>query len=189
MSDAPASHPVSQLLKEARPGDPHLFERLMPLVYRELQRLAHHHLRDERDGHTLTTTALVHEAYLKLVDQSVSWQNRGHFFAVASMAMRRILINYARDRDRLKRGGGAARLSLDEAPTLLAEARSEELLALDEALSRLASINERAARVVECRFFGGLTIEETAAVLRLSPTTVKHDWRLAKTWLHAQTRP
>jgi RNA polymerase sigma factor (TIGR02999 family) len=157
-------------------------------VYEELQRLARHHLRNERDGHTLNTTALVHETYLKLVDQSVSWQNRRHFFAVASLAMRRILVNYARDRVRLKRGGGQVKLSLDDAPTLAAEDRAEELLALDEALTRLASINERAAKVVECRFFGGLTIEETADILQISATTVKYDWRLAKTWLRDAIR-
>lgn len=175
---------ITRLLVDLSDGKQNVLDQLMPLVYEELQRLAHHHLKQERAGHTLSTTALVHEAYLKLVDQSrVQWQNRAHFFAVASMAMRRILVNYARKRKRVKRGGGAPKLSLDDGLEVMSEERAEEIVALDEALTRLAQINERASRVVECRFFGGLTIEETAAALGVAPMTIKRDWRLAKTWL------
>lgn len=180
---------ITRLLLDASGGNRQALDKLMPLVYDELQRLAHHHLQHERPGHTLNTTALVHEAYLILVDQTrVQWQDRSHFFAVASMAMRRILVNYARDRSRQKRGGGTPKLALDDAPALMSEERAEEIVVLDEALDRLADINERAARVVECRFFGGLTIDETARALATSPTTVKRDWRLAKTWLRREAR-
>jgi RNA polymerase sigma factor (TIGR02999 family) len=178
---------ITQLLVEVSEGGQQAFDRLVPLVYDELQRLARHHLKHERPDHTLNTTALVHEAYLKLVDQQqVQWQNRAHFFAVASMAMRRILVNYARKKKRLKRGGGVVKLSLDDVPEVMSDERADEIVALDEGLTRLAAINERAARVVECRFFGGLTIEETAAVLDTSAMTVKRDWRLAKTWLRRE---
>ena len=178
---------ITQLLIDVSEGAPQALDRLMPHVYEELQQLAHHHLKAERPGHTLNTTALVHEAYLKLVDQTrVQWQNRAHFFAVASMAMRRILVNYARQRKRAKRGGGAPKLSLDAGLDVMSDARAEEIVALDEALTRLADINARAARVVECRFFGGLTIEEAGEALGVSPMTVKRDWRLAKTWLRRE---
>lgn len=178
---------ITRLLVDLAEGNEQALDRLMPLVYEELQRLARHHLRDERAGHTLNTTALVHEAYLKLVDQrEVKWQNRAHFFALASMAMRRILVNYARRRNRAKRGGGTPRLTLDDGLVVMSDARAEEVVALDEALTRLEALNERAARVVECRFFAGLTIAETSEALGTSATTIKRDWRLAKTWLRRE---
>lgn len=177
---------ITQLLVDLREGDEEALDQLMPLVYEELQQMAHYHLQRERVDHTLNTTALVHEAYLKLVDQRrVQWQNRGHFFALASMAMRRILVNYARKRGRQKRGGDAIKLSLDDV-FVMSDERADEIVALDEALDNLSGINERAARVVECRFFGGLTIEETGVALDVSPMTVKRDWRLAKTWLRRE---
>jgi RNA polymerase sigma factor (TIGR02999 family) len=177
-------HQITQLLERLGAGNREALDDLLPLIYDRLQQMAHAQLRRERQGHTLNTTALVHEAYLKLVDQTqVQWQNRGHFFALASIAMRRILVNYAKARSRQKRGGDAARVSLDDAPELMSEERAEEIVALDEALTRLAAINERGAKVVECRFFAGLSIEETADALGIAPMTVKRDWMLAKTWL------
>ncbi len=162
-------------------------EALMPLVYNELQRLANHHLSSERNDHTLSATALVHEAYLRLVDQrEVEWRNRKHFFAIASMAMRRVLVNYARDRSRKKRGGARTVLSLDNGLDVASPEQACEIVALDRALERLAEVNERAAKVVECRFFGGLTIEEAAETLEIAPITVKRDWMLAKTWLRRE---
>ena len=181
-----ATDDITRLLGEMGAGNEDALGALLPLVYDEMRRLARHHLRRERAGHTLTTTALVHEAYLKMVGQEAPWENRAHFFGVASMAMRRILVNYARDRARLKRGGGAVRITLDDAPPLMSEDRAAEILALDDALGRLAAINARAGRVVECRYFAGLTIEETAEALGTSPMTVKRDWRLAKTWLRRE---
>ena len=181
------NHRITRLLLDVSNGDRQALDALTPVVYEELQRLARHHLRQERQGHTLSTTALVHEAYLRLIDQTqVQWQNRAHFFAVSSMAMRRILVNYAKERNRAKRGGGATVLHLDEGLEVMSEERSEEIVALDEALDRLSAINGRAGRVVECRFFGGLSIEETGAALGVAPMTVKRDWRLAKTWLHRE---
>jgi RNA polymerase sigma factor (TIGR02999 family) len=180
---------ITAVLAQAEGHEGTLYDELLPLVYTELKDIAHHHLRGERAGHTLSTTALVHEAYFKLVDQEASWQNRSHFLAVASMAMRRILVNYARDRARLKRGGGAPVLSLDDAPDLTSEAPGVDVMALDDALERLGGINAQAARVIECRFFGGLTIAETAYALGISATTVKHQWRLAKTWLRRELGP
>ncbi|MCB0711573.1 MAG: sigma-70 family RNA polymerase sigma factor [Ignavibacteriae bacterium] len=177
---------ITQLLVDLGQGDERAVDQLLPLVYNELRRMAHHFMVKERSEHTLNTTALVHEAYLKLIDQrEVTWQNRSHFFAIASIAMRRILVNYAKMRSREKRGGGGTPISLGEVPELqiIAEERAEELIALDEALDQLAEINERAGRVVECRFFGGLSIEETAEALGVSPMTVKRDWRFAKAWL------
>lgn len=177
-------HAVTQLLKAASDGQPNALGDLLPLVYDELRRIAHGQLRRERQNHTLNTTALVHEAYLKLIDQSeVSWQNRAHFYGVAAQAMRRILIDYARTRTRLKRGGNQQRISLKESLGLFSDEQSEELLALDESLQRLESINPRHGRIVECRFFGGLTIEETAAALDVSTATVSRDWQLARAWL------
>lgn len=184
-------HPqeVTQLLLEWSGGDEEALDQLLPVVYDELRRLAHYHLRRERADHTLSTTALVHEAYLKLVDQhQVDWQNRAHFFAIAAQAMRRILLKYARRRQALKRGAGQVRLSLDKVD-LISEARSEELIALDEALSRLEVMDERLGRIVEYRYFGGLTIDETAEVLDLSPATVKRDWRTARAWLYRELQP
>lgn len=178
---------VTQLLNDVGRGDRLALDRLLPLVYDGLRRAARAQLRNERAGHTLNTSALVHEAYLKLVDQrEVVWENRNHFFAVAATAMRRILVSYARGRRRQKRGGGAAVVNLDDAPEIAAEDRSEDVLALDEALTKLAVEHERAARVVECRFFAGLSIEETAAALNISAITVKRDWTLARAWLQRE---
>lgn len=179
----PPEREVTQLLLRWRAGDADAVEELMPLVYDELRRLAHHHLWHERDGHTLHTTDLVHEAFINLVGHDQTpWQNRAHFFAVAARVMRHILIDYARQRKRTKRGGGRPHLSLDRA-VVFSEDRVEELLSLDQALSQLETVDQRLCRVVECRYFGGLTIEETAEVLEISPATVKRDWLMAKAWL------
>jgi RNA polymerase sigma factor (TIGR02999 family) len=158
----------------------------MPLVYRELRRLAHGHLRNERPDHTLQTTALVHEAYLRLVDQQEpNWKNRAQFFAVAAQMMRRILVDYARARHYAKRGGGAQQVELDEA-MVVSRDRAAEVVALDEALTRLAELDSRKSRLVELRFFGGLSIEETAEIMGVSPGTVMRDWTLAKAWLQRE---
>jgi len=177
---------VTGLLMAFAEGDPAAFDALFPLVYDELRRVARHRLRSERDGHTLNTTALVHEAYLKLVGlDRMQYQGRAHFFAVAAQAMRNILVSYALRRKTQKRGGGQPHLPLDEA-LFLSEQQAEEILALDEALGRLATLSERQHQVVECRFFGGLTVEETAEVLDISPATVKRDWNLARAWLNRE---
>ncbi len=182
------SHNVTQLLLDWGEGDPEALAALVPLVYKHLRAMAHNHLRHERADHTLNTTALVHEAYLKLIDQSrVQWQNRAQFYALAAQAMRRILLMYARSRNRQKRGGGQQPLPLDEA-LILPAARAEVLIDLDEALTRLEALDERMVRVVECRYFGGLTIEETAEALNVSPATVKREWRAARAWLHEALR-
>jgi len=165
-------------------GDRAVLDQLLPLVYDELHRQAHRYLRRERGNHTLQTTALIHEAYLRLVDQrAVQWQNRAHFFGIAAQAMRRILVDYARTKNREKRGGSAADLPLDEAMLIAATGQNIDLLVLDEALTRLAVIDEQQARVVELKYFSGLSIEETAEALRISPATVKRDWQMAKAWL------
>ncbi len=165
-------------------------DRLFPLVYDQLRRIAHRRLQDERPGHTLGTTGLVHETYLKLVDQTrVEWRDRSHFFRVASMAMRRILVDYARRDRALRRGGGLDRVALDEDAAAIEasiDARGERLLALDEALERLAAIDERLSQVVECRYFGGLTEEETAEALGTSSRTVQRDWAKARGWLYLE---
>lgn len=160
------------------------------LVYNELHQLAARKLRGERDGHTLCTTALVHEAWLELSKLNrIQWQNRGHFLAVAAQAMRRILIDYAVARRREKRGGGQVLVSLDDTDALaIAHERADELVALDEALARLESLNERQARIVECRFYGGMSIEETADALNVSPATVKREWTIARAWLNRELR-
>jgi RNA polymerase sigma factor (TIGR02999 family) len=159
---------------------------LLPLVYEELRRIAHHELRSERPDHTLSTTALVHETYLKLIDQNrLAPGERARFFAAAVTAMRRVLIGYARQRRALKRGGGDVPLSLDES-AIAADESSEALLALDDALTRLGTLSPRLARVVECRYFGGLTEEETAEVLLVTPRTVRRDWVKAKGWLYQE---
>jgi RNA polymerase sigma-70 factor (ECF subfamily) len=177
---------VTQLLINWGKGDEQALEQLMPLVYQELRRLAHRHLGRERDGHTLQTTALVHEAYMRLVDQKeVQWQNRAHFFAVAAQMMRRILVDYARARQYAKRGGGAQQVALDEA-MVVSDERAADVVALDEALNSLAEFDPRKSRMVELRFFGGLSIEETAEVLALSPGTVMREWTLAKAWLQRE---
>lgn len=180
-------HDITGLLVEFRNGDRQAFHRLLPLVYDDLRQIAHRLLRREQEGHTLSTTALVHEAYFRLVDQQrVDWNDRGHFYAIAATAMRRVLIDYARRQRASKRDGGQA-LSLDDVPTL-ADERAEELLAVEAALTRLALLNERLARVVECRFFGGLTAEETAVALRVTTRTVERDWAKAKIWLYQELR-
>lgn len=179
---------VTALLLNWQAGDPDALERLTPLVYRQLKRLAGGHLRGERPGHTLQPTALVHEAFLRLVDQGrVRWKSRAHFFAIASHLMRRILVDYARRRRADKRQAEALAISLDEAPDV-AEPRDVDLVRLDDALEELAKLDERQSRIIELRFFGGLTIEETAEVLDISPATVKVDWKMAKAWLFGELK-
>jgi len=179
----PSPHEVTQLLIAWSQGEQAALEKLMPLVYQELRRVAKRYLGRERAGHTLQTTALVHEAYLRLVDASqVEWQNRAHFFAVSAQLMRRILVDHARSHNYLKRGGEAHHVPLEEAAVFSAE-QAPDLLALDEALVSLAAIDQRKSRVVELRFFGGLSVAETAEVLKVSPRTVLSDWSLAKAWL------
>src|SRR5215470_6587590 len=182
-SMTPSTPNVTQLLLDWRNGDSKALDRLMPLIYDELRRIAAHYLRRERRDHTLQTSALVNEVYLRLVDQEkVEWKNRAHFFGVAAQAMRRILVDYARTRNYLKRGGASRRVSLDEAMTV-AEERAAELIALDEALEELAKIDPRKSRVVELRCFGGLSVDETAEALGVSDGTVIRDWNTAKAWL------
>ncbi|HZS03728.1 MAG TPA: sigma-70 family RNA polymerase sigma factor [Blastocatellia bacterium] len=179
----PSPREVTELLLAWSRGDQSALEKLIPLVHAELHRLAHRCMDRERAGHTLQTTALVNEAYLRLVDSSrVRWQNRAHFFAVSAQLMRRILVDFARGRKNLKRGGRVQLVSLDEALTVPGEP-DPDLVALDEALDSLAAIDPRQARAVELRFFGGLSVEETAEVLQVSPETVHRDWRVAKVWL------
>ena len=174
---------ITELLLAWNQGDPQALDRLMPLVQDELHRLAHRYMAGERAGHPLQTTALVNEAYLRLIDSSrVRWQNRAHFFAVSAQLMRRILVDVARARKKLKRGGDVVQVSLDEAMVIPHEPGAD-LVALDEALTTLAAFDERKSKIVELRFFGGLTIEETAEVLEISPMTVMRDWALAKIWL------
>jgi RNA polymerase sigma factor (TIGR02999 family) len=176
---------ITDLLLQLRGGNPDAMDRLFPLVYDELRRIAHWQLQGERPGHTLGTTGLVHETYLRLVDQTrVEWRDRGHFFRVASWAMRRTLVDYARRYRALRRGGGLLRVPLDE-EAAVAE-RGETLLALDEALERLAAISERISQVVECRYFGGLTEEETAEALGIAIRTVQRDWAKARGWLYLE---
>jgi RNA polymerase sigma factor (TIGR02999 family) len=182
----PSQREVTQFLLQWRDGDAEAFEHLMPLVYEELRRLAHRHLWNERDDHTLHTTDLVHEAYLNLIAQEQTpWQGRAHFFAVAARAMRHILIDYARRRNRVKRGGGQYNLSLDDV-AVFTEDQYEDLIALDQALTGLEAVDPRLCQVVECRYFGGLTIAETAEALDISPATVKRDWHMAKAWLRRE---
>jgi RNA polymerase sigma factor (TIGR02999 family) len=178
------THDVTQLLLSWSNGDQQALEKLVPLVYSELRHLAERYLRRERPGHTLQSTALVHEAWLKLIDQrNVQWQNRAHFFGVAAQLIRRILVDYARNRHAEKRGGHACKLSLDEAIGVPKQ-RDLDLVVLDDALDGLARIDPQQSRIVELRFFAGLSIEETAEVLRISPATVKRDWVSAKAWLY-----
>jgi len=179
---------ITRLLHAWRGGDDAALERLAPLVYGELRKIAHGYMRAEREGNTMQATALVHEAYLRLVDAgSVDWQDRAHFFAVSAQMMRRILVDAARARVREKRGGNAAKLNLDEVPDL-ACGGSDDIVAVDEALEALAKLDPRKAKVIELRFFGGLSVEETAAVLRISPQSVMRDWRLARSWLIREIR-
>jgi RNA polymerase sigma factor (TIGR02999 family) len=183
-----ASDNVTQLLVAWSDGDPIALDQLMPLVQRELHRIANNHFRRERPGHTLQATALVNEVYLRLIDQrEVDWQNRAHFFAIAAKLMRRILVDHARARQVAKRGGGALQISFDEGAILSLE-RSAEIVALDDALANLAAIDGRKSQVVELRFFGGLSVEETAKALNISPNTVIRDWSTAKAWLHRELR-
>ena len=181
---------VTALLVSAEAGDAAALDRVLPLIYDELQAMARRHLGGERAGHTLTPTALVHEAYLKLVDQTrVQWQGRGQFLGVASLAMRRILVNHARDRKRLKRGGDAVRIPLTEGLAVAAPGAEHDddfIIRLDGLLDRLAEFDPRAARVVECRYFAGLDVDETAAALGLGTATVKRDWALARAWLRRE---
>jgi RNA polymerase sigma factor (TIGR02999 family) len=178
-----SSHDVTQLLQAWSVGEQDALAKLTPLVYQELHRLAQHYMAQERPGQTLQATALVHEAYLRLVDvKKLNWQNRAQFFGVSAQFMRRILVDRARSRRSLKRGGDAQPVSFDEALVLSPEP-GQDLVALDDALKTLATMDPRRSRVVELRFFGGLTVEETAEVLHVSPETVMHDWKLAKAWL------
>jgi RNA polymerase sigma factor (TIGR02999 family) len=175
------------LLAEMRRGNSEALPRLISLVYNDLRRLAAHCLKDERAGHTLHPTALVHEAYLRLVDQTrAGWQNRAQFMGVAAQIMRRILVDYARQRAAAKRGGGVQAIELDSVDSAGGIAISEELLAVDEAVSRLAELDPQQARIVEMRYFGGLTVEETADALGVAPRTVKRDWAMAKAWLRVE---
>ena len=174
---------ITQLLVAWSDGDQSALEGLTQLVYEELHRLAHHYMSHERPGHTLQTSALVNEAFLRLIDwKNVRWQNRAHFFAVSAQLMRRILVDFARDKKYQKRGGDALRVSLSEA-TVFTNPRSQDLVALDEALNALGKIDPRKGQVVEMRFFGGLSVKEVAEVLKVSEETVMRDWRLAKVWL------
>jgi RNA polymerase sigma-70 factor (ECF subfamily) len=177
---------VTQLLGDWSGGNEGALEKLIPLVQPELHRLAHYYMSRERVGHTLQTTALLNEAYLQLTDKTQpQWQNRTHFMAVAAQLMRRIMVDHARARHALKRGAGAIRVTLDEV-ALVTEERAEELLALDEALEKLAEFDRRRCEIVEMRYFGGLTVEEIAGVLKVHPNTVMRDWKAAKAWLYAE---
>jgi len=178
---------LTGLLVEWREGDQAAFDRLMPLVYDQLRRIAHRYVQRERNGHTLQTSALVNEAYLRLVDQHVVWQNRAHFFAVTARVMRHILIDHARRRRYAKHGGEARQVSIEEAAAMSME-RAAELIALEEALDELAKLDQRKSRVVELRYFGGLSLEETAEALNISLMTVRRDWRAAKAWLYRRLK-
>ena len=178
---------ISRLLRQWSNGDRAVLEQLLPLVYDELHRQAARYLRRERIGHTLQTTALIHEAYLRLIDQrDVRWQSRTHFFAIAAQMMRRVLIDYARAKHREKRGGDDVRLPLDAVNLVATDENSVDLMALDQALQRLAELDEQQARVVELRYFGGLSLEETAEVLHISRATTARDWDVAKAWLRRE---
>ncbi len=175
------------MLHEWSNGNHEILEDLMPLVYDELHKQAARYLRRERPNHTLQTTALIHEAYLKLIDQhSVNWENRTHFFAIAAQLMRRILVDHARAKNCIKRGGDAVTVLFNETTIVIDKGRSVDLIALDEALNRLKERDERQVRVVELRYFSGLTLEETATALKVSRATVANDWSMAKAWLHRE---
>ncbi len=184
MADSPGE--VTVLLAEVKRGRGEALPKLFPLVYHELKRLAARILQDEREDHTLQPTALVHEAYLRLAGQRAEWQNHAHFMAVAGQAMRRILVDYARQRVAAKRGGGVVTLELESCDSGIGVDQSEEILAIDEALGRLALLDAQQARVVEMRYFAGMTVEETAEVMAISPRTVKREWSMAKAWLRIQ---
>jgi len=183
------THDVTQLLLEWSNGDQSALDKLVPVVDRELRRLAHHYMSRERAGHTLQTTALVNEAFVRLVNRkSVQWQNRAHFFGIAAQLMRTILVDHARSHACAKRGGGAGKLELDEA-LAVSQQKAAEVIALDDALNELALIDPQQSRIVELRFFGGLTVEEAAEVLHVSPATIKREWSSAKAWLYRELQP
>jgi RNA polymerase sigma factor (TIGR02999 family) len=178
---------ITQMLRDWRDGQTQALENLLPFVYAELHRQAANFLRKERPGHTLQTTALINEAYLKLIDRrNVNWQDRAHFFAVAAQAMRRILVDYAKRKHRAKREGDQIKVTLEAAEMISAKEKPVDLMALDEALNRLSEHDEQQARVVELRYFSGLTLEETAEALRVSRATVARDWETARAWLHRE---
>jgi RNA polymerase sigma-70 factor (ECF subfamily) len=182
----PSPHEVTQLLQSWSEGNQEALDKLVPLVHAELHRLARHYMSNERPGHTLQTTELVNEAYVRLIDwKNVRWQNRAHFFGVAAQIMRRILVDFARSRASAKKGGGTQYVSLSEAMTISPE-RGEDLIALDHALESLSELDSRKSRIVELRFFGGLSVEETAEVLKISARTVMRDWGLAQAWLYRE---
>lgn len=186
MTTSQSPEQMTRLLLDWGKGDQAALDELMPLIEQELHRIAHQYMNREGPGHTLQTTALVNEAYMRLIDQkSVRWQNRAHFFAIAAQTMRRILIDHARKSARAKRGGKARKISLDEVAVLTQE-RASELVALDEALERLAAIDPRRGQVVELRFYGGLSNDEIAEVLNISPNTVMRDWNMARAWLYRE---
>lgn len=186
-SNAAKSQEISRILQDWSDGRKDASGELMPLVYDELRRQAARYLRRERPGHTLQTTALIHETYLKLIDQqNVDWQNRAHFYGIAAQAMKRILLDYAKARHREKRGGEAENFPLDEARFVVSDEKGVDLIALDEALSRLAGLDARQAGIVELKFFAGLSIEDIAETLQISPATVKREWNSAKAWLHSE---
>jgi len=183
---APSQKQITQMLVDWGNGDQTALEKLSPLVYNELHRLARCYMGRERPGHTLQTSALVNEAYIRLIDwKNIHWQNRAHFFAVSAQLMRRILVDFARSRNYAKRGGAVRNVSLEEAMVVSRE-KGADLVALDDALDSLAQLNERQSQVVELRFFGGLELEEIAEVLKVSVGTVRRDWRLARAWLHRE---
>jgi RNA polymerase sigma factor (TIGR02999 family) len=183
-----SSHEVTQLLQAWSDGNAEALDQLTPLVYEELHRLARHYMRGERPDHSLQITELLNEAFVRLVDwKNVHWKNRAHFFGVAAQMMRRILVDFARARNYAKRGGGTVRVSLSEAADVSAE-RGEDFVALDDALKSLTAIDARKGRIVELRFFGGLSVEETAEVMKISPSTVMRDWSLAQAWLYRELR-
>lgn len=183
----PKQNPVTRLLMDWQHGDKAALDQLMPLVYQELRRLASRYLKSERSDHTLQPTALIHEAYLRLVEQNMpEWQSRAHFFGVAARLMRQILVDHARSRGAFRRGGDRNKIPLDDAPPIFSQEQTAELLAFDEALTKLATFDERKARVVEMRSFGGLSVEETAEVLGVSAPTIKRDMRLATAWLRRE---
>ena len=182
----PSQKQITEMLVDWGNGDEAALEKLAPLVYDQLHRLARRYMGRERPGHTLQTSALVNEAFIRLIDwKNVEWQNRAHFFGVSAQIMRRILVDFARSRDYAKRGGGVRNVSLDEA-ALISSDRRTDLVALDEALNTLAELDARQSRVVELRFFGGLSLEETAEVLKVSVGTVRRDWSLSRAWLHRE---
>jgi len=180
------THELTQLLIDWSNGNRGALDKLMPVVERELRRLAHHYMSSERAGHTLQTTALVNEAFVRLVNRkNIQWQNRAHFFGIAAQLMRTILVDHARSHACAKRGGGAGKLELDEA-LVVSQQKASEVVALDEALTELALLDPQQSRIVELRFFGGLTVEEAAEVMHVSPATIKREWSTAKAWLYRE---